>query len=106
MTRSDVRTRRVHDTEVHSDHCGGLTTPVCSPGHRHFVKAGVALSGAGSAVAMQRQYQAGKRVVDRVQTAHCVYPARYRRWSVVDLVHDIHVESFASFLVVLMTRHE
>jgi hypothetical protein len=72
----------------------------------HFVKAGVALSGAGSAVAMQRQYQAGKRVVDRVQTAHCVYPARYRRWSVVDLVHDIHVESFASFLVVLMTRHE
>ena len=33
-------------------------------------------------------------------------PARYRRWPDVDLVHDIHVESFPSFLVVLMTRHE
>jgi len=105
MTRSDVRTRRVRDTEVRGDYCGGLTTPICSDGHRHFVKAGVALSGAGSAVAMRRQYQAAKRVVDRVQTAHCLYPARYRRWSVVDLVHNIHGESCAGVLVVLMTRH-
>jgi hypothetical protein len=105
MTHSAVRTRRVRDTEVRGDHSGGLTTPIGSHSHRHIVKAGVALSGAGSTVAMQRQDPAGERVVDRVQSAHCVDPARYRRWSVVDLVNDIHVESFASFLVVLMTRH-
>jgi len=105
MTRSAVRTRRVRDTEVRGYHSGGLTSPIGSHGHRHIVTAGVALSGAGSTVAVQRQDPAGKRVVDRVQTAHCIYPARYGRWSVVDLVHDIHVESFASFLVVLMTRH-
>jgi hypothetical protein len=105
MTHSAVRTRRVRDTELRGDLRGGLTTPIGSHSHRHIVKAGVALSGAGSTVAMQRQDPAGKRVVDRAQSAHCIYPARYRRWAVVDLVHDSHVESFASFFVVLMTRH-
>jgi hypothetical protein len=96
----------VLDCEVASDHRGGFTAPIESSGDRLAVETSVTRAVAGATVAVERQDAAGEGVVDQVQSTHRVDPTSHRGWPIVDLVDHIHVKPWASFLVVLVTRHE
>lgn len=65
----------------------------------------VANTDAGSAVAVQGQNLTCECVVDRVERAHRVDPARCGDRTVTDLMDDIHVQPLTGFFVVLKPRH-